>query len=90
MNKVISLIGIISLISITMLSVNEQVQARTIVGNYSDGYDTGKSQGRHDAENNNGYDSDCHNGADGSLAWCAGYKVGYGVGYVAQNAIEED
>jgi hypothetical protein len=76
------------MISVTIVE-EQQAQARSIIGNTADGYEEGKEQSAHDKGNGNGYDSGCHNGGGGSLAWCTGFKAGYVVGYAAAGALED-
>ena len=47
---------------------------------------TGKEMGEQDSQN--GYSSDSQCPENDSLAWCAGYKAGYLVGYEATEATD--
>jgi hypothetical protein len=82
--KIIPVIGIILMVSIMMLSATEQVQARSYLDNFANGYEAGKDAGRDDAKDNNEHNSICL--PNDSLMWCAGYEVGY----IASISIEDD
>lgn len=57
----------------------------SIVGNYADGYDLGKENGRDDYRSGNSHDSQCP--PNDSLSWCTGYKVGYEAGWFAARTL---
>lgn len=57
----------------------------SIVGSYADGYELGKNNGRDDYRSGNSHDSKCP--PNDSLAWCAGYKVGYEAGWFAARTL---
>jgi hypothetical protein len=90
MNKRIILLSTLLLVSLATvtggLSIEEQAQAKSIIGNTADGYESGKEAGEYHSENGYSYDSECPE--NDSLAWCAGYKSGYFVGYEATEATD--
>jgi hypothetical protein len=89
MNKIIvSIPLLLSLMTVTVigLPIEKQAQAESMIGNTADGYEYGKEMGEQDSEN--GYSSDSECPENDSVAWCAGYKAGYLVGYEATEATD--
>jgi hypothetical protein len=86
-NKIILIALLMSLATVTVgLSIQEQAQASSIVGNFADGYEEGKDAGANDAFDDNEHDSQCP--PNDSLSWCAGYKTGYEAGYLSANTLQ--
>ena len=58
MTKIILVALLMSLMTVTVgLSIEKQVQAESIIGNFADGYDKGKEVGEEDSESDNYSDS---------------------------------
>ncbi len=76
---------LIALVIAAAATTNE-VQATSLIGAYSKGYDDGKDEGAEDTIDDNGHNSQCPQGS--GLTYCTGYKIGYEVGYVSGNTIQ--
>jgi hypothetical protein len=50
-NKIVLIALLMSLATVTVLSIEEQAQAESIVGNFADGYEYGKEVGEEESEN---------------------------------------
>lgn len=85
-NKIVSIALLMSLVTVTVLSIEEQARASSIVGNFADGYEEGKDSCASDALDDNGHNSKCP--PNNSLTWCAGYKSGYEAGYLSGNTLQ--
>jgi hypothetical protein len=59
--------------------------SKSVVGNYANGYDLGKENGRDDYREYYQHNSTCP--PNDSLSWCTGYKIGYEVGWAASAAL---
>jgi hypothetical protein len=86
---VVVLFGLVSSYTITMAFDSQVIVAsssgKSIVGNYADGYEAGKAQGRDDNRNGIAHNSKCP--PNDSLSWCAGYKIGYSAGWFASETL---
>lgn len=65
--------------------VESYADGDSMVGNYADGYELGKENGRDDYRSGNYHNSKCP--PNDSFSWCAGYKIGYEAGWGAAKTL---
>jgi hypothetical protein len=66
---------------------NHAGTGRSIVGNYADGYERGKEQGKNDYRSGNQHDNSCPIDFLDHVSYCTGYKVGYEAGWGASKLL---
>jgi hypothetical protein len=67
------------LLLVMLISVIQTAAGKSIVGNFADGYESGKEHGKNDLSSGNEHNSKCP--PNDSLSWCSGYKIGYEAGW---------
>jgi len=77
-------------ILILLISVNpfgKTVYGRSIPGNFGDGYDDGKAQGKNDFDSGNQHNNACPRDFWSNISFCTGYKIGYEAGFRASQVL---